>query len=63
MNSETNVVSIAPKKGRQVGQRVQSLDLRAYKALIDFDLDQYHYDSKSDLVDAIIVRLRDREIF
>ena len=60
--NESNVLSIVPKaKGRKVGQRVQSLDLRAYKALMEFEFEGH--DDKSDLVDAIIVHLRDREIF
>lgn len=60
--STTNVVNIEKPRGRQPGQRVQSLDYRAYKALRDFNFDAYQADREA-LIEAIIERLRDREIF
>lgn len=58
---QPNVVEVK-SKGRQPGQRVQSLDFRAYKALRDFPFEQYSED-KDALIEALIERLRDREIF
>lgn len=64
----------APKpRGRQVGQRVQSLDFRAYKALRDFDFAPYAVNAdshgrldestKDELIEALIARLREKDIF
>lgn len=55
----------AKPRGRQIGQRVVSLDYRAYKALRDFPFEYYiegHYNSE-ELIEALIARLRERGIF
>lgn len=70
MHPSTETVS--KPRGRQPGQRVQSLDFRAYKALRDFDFGAYFElsdngelpsDAKDELIEALIARLREKDIF
>lgn len=66
MASDTNTnTENTPRRGRQPGQRGQSLDLRAYKTLMAFDFRAHGVDvpCQSDLADALIGTLRGADIF
>lgn len=68
---EQHTVETSRPRGRQPGTKVQSLDYRAYKALRGLDFDTFvtranedkNDDWRNDLIDAIIARLRDQDIF
>lgn len=67
----SNVVSIenaentAKPRGRQPGVKVQSLDYRAFKALREVDFGQFgvSQSEKDEMIDVIIVALREKDIF
>lgn len=58
-------------KGRQPGQRVQSLDYRAYKALRNVDFARFvdmansseADDWRDELIELVISTLREKDIF
>lgn len=66
--SITTTSENAPRqRGRQPGQRVQSLDLRAFRALNAFDFEAQGVlvkpENKEDFILSVIAQLREADIF
>lgn len=67
-NTNTQTIENAPRqRGRQPGQKVWSLDFRAFRALNAFDFSAHGLDvsgkAKDDLILGIIAHLREEDIF